>query len=393
MIIGGASAGARAGSERAGYATSYLPMSARIIPAALRSAIDNGSQLQYVCSARIRNVAGTAWVDLPTVNYFQVTRDLTGSQDSGDMTVSTPETWSPYLGTYTDLLKPSNRQVQITAGIRIGATTYSERVFSGIITEYQEPHGASGGSINLRLADAKQPLARLVSAAVAPAAATAFRVFLMQERSDAYFSYGPGNLWQTTIFRFNDIEIEDTTASLTFGANILRIMEQMIPGAPLLAIKGSGVLTADIDSKGAGETGGAFSYTDANSVVVTRAGGGKNYNAVRTYGKVLGVGTTSEVADAADVALRGKLYYPEVWGSPDSQLADSNIAAAEFIASSLRGKLSLELLFNPWIEPGMRISYSSTRLNLTGTARVRRVNHQYSLGRARTYLRDLEIVP
>jgi len=160
-----------------------------------------------------------------------------------------------------------------------------------------------------------------------------------------------------------------------------------------LAVRGSGAMVAEIDGPGAGEIGGSFDYSDGNVITVTRAGGGANYNAVRTYGTVATVPTTSEVTDAADVALRGKVYYPTLWGSREITLARANAEAAEFLTAALRGKLSVEIPLNPFLEPGMRIAYDSTRLNLSGTARIFAVQHQYAVGRARTYLRDLQVVP
>ncbi|MEY2653342.1 MAG: hypothetical protein RLZZ524_369, partial [Pseudomonadota bacterium] len=142
MIIGGVDAAARATSERVGYTTTYLPMSARVIPAAVKSAIEGNGVLQYHASARIRNVADNAWVDLSPVTYFQINLDNRGTQDSADVTIAQPETWSPYLaGVYADLLKPSTRVLQISCGITAGGTQYTQRIFRGHITEYQEPHG------------------------------------------------------------------------------------------------------------------------------------------------------------------------------------------------------------------------------------------------------------
>lgn len=394
MILGGCNCGARAQSERVGYSASYLPMSAVLYPAALRSAFAGGTVLQYHASARIINVAGSAWVDLPTVSYFQVSMDNTGTQDSADVTLQTPETWSPYLSTYPDLLKPSNRVFQLSCGVTVGGTQYTARIFRGHISEYSEPHGANGGSIALRLADVREVMTREASTSLNPATVSAWRVYVHAATTAACSGAAETNPLTTACCKNNDTDAIVAASYTNDGVNITRLLERMIPGAPAMRISGNGALISDLDGAGNGEIGGAFTYSDSNCITATRTGGGEQFNAVRTYGTVGGTATTSEVTDATDVAARGKVYWSGgLWGSPSVTLASANTAATEFITAALRGRISLELHLNPFLRPGMRITYSSTRLNLSGTCRVQRVQHQYAVGRARTYLRDLQVVP
>lgn len=391
MIIGGVNAAGRAGCMRAGLSSSYLPMSLWVMPTKIKTAIAAGRGLQYSASARIRSVDGLSWVDLPTVTYMQVSMSQVSAEDSASIAVADAATWSPYLLDHHDLLKPSSRTVELRLGLVISGVDYKRTLFRGHVVDYTEPHGANGGSIQLRLADSREILARESSRPIAASAATTFRMFLSAVGDSIATTGSPVTSFH---FRVGDSDIDsDSLASLN-QAEKLRVVESVAAGLPLLQVRGSGPLVAGVDGSGFGETGDTFAYSDDNVIVATRKGGGAAFNVVRTYGKVDGVGTIGEVQDDADVLANGRRVYPPgLWGAPWLTLAVANATATEFLSASLRGKIDIEAPLNPYLRPGMRIAYQSDRLDIDGSARVYAVEHQYAVGRARTYLRDLQVVP
>lgn len=166
-------------------------------------------------------------------------------------------------------------------------------------------------------------------------------------------------------------------------------------GIPLFQITGAGELSIGLDDDNEQAVATVFDYSDKALITGTRNSGDGDYNTVRTYGLVGTTPTASEVSDAADVALRGKRYYAAGYvGAPWITLADANATALEFIAVSLRGKFSFEAPLNPFLRPGQTIGLQSDRLAIPASrAKIKNVNHQYSVGRARTYMRDVAPVP
>lgn len=390
MIIGGTNAAGRAGGMRCGFSESYLPCSVNVIRTDIREAVESPSQtgLTYRADARIRNVAGTAWVDLGSASYFQVTRDSAGALDSADLTLQQPEVWSPYLTDYPDLLRPSNRSVQIRAGLVVNGTWYPTVVFIGHIKNYAENLGSSGGAISLRLEDVRDILERTEPAVTAITKASAFRVMLAQQaKVDAVSMVGV-----TVRLTFKDRELTSFVPAGASYSSVVNAMISQLSGIPLLQISGSGSIKVGQEQTSE-ELVPAFAYSDSNIFTASRRFDGDNqFNVVRVYGLVDGVGTTGEVEDSADVAKRGRIVYGAgLVGSPTMTYAAAEIEAQEALSNALRGLVDLEIPFNPYLFPGMVISLTSSRLGIA-TAQVGKVykmRHQYTVGRCRTYLTGL----
>ena len=165
----------------------------------------------------------------------------------------------------------------------------------------------------------------------------------------------------------------------------------------MVSVTSAGGLAVAAADDGSGETGHAFEYSDSvhNIISLTRTAGAYQYNVVRCVGLSGGVRTVSEVTDAADIAKRGRLIYPGGFvGSVTQDLTVSEATAAQMLANAARGQFAAELPFNPYLRPGMRIKLTSSRMGLAASyGRIGQVNHQYQVGRARTYLNDLVAVP
>jgi hypothetical protein len=392
VIIGGVNAAGKAGGLRCGYSEGYLPCTVRVVNRRIIDAIERSTKTAntWRASARIRGVAGSAWVDLGSASYFQVTRNNEGSLDSADLTLQQPEVWSPYLAQYPDLLRPSNRLVQIKAGMVIGGTWYPVIVFSGHVKDYSEALGASGGGISLRLEDSRDIASRTAPAVTAITKASAFRHMLAQQATFA----SAGVIGTVVRVSFNDRVLEAYVPNTTTSGDVMTLLTSQISGFPLLQITGSGSLK--IGQEQTSETiERSFAYSDKNIHVANRRfSGDAQVNVVRVFGLVGTVGTAGEVSDAADVAKRGRVVYGAGYiGSTTMLYTDAEALGLEHIGGSLRGLIDMEIPFNPYLQVGMAISLTSSRLGISTamTGKVYELSHQYSTGRCRTYLRKMRV--
>jgi hypothetical protein len=165
-------------------------------------------------------------------------------------------------------------------------------------------------------------------------------------------------------------------------------MLQVIPGIPALQPRGFGPIQINQISSAIGQ-GTAFDITEDSLHVATRIfNDASTPNVYRCYGLVGGVGTVSEVQDAADVAKRGRVVYAAgLIGTPTISLPDAEEIARQSLSFALYGRLNIEVPFNPFLEPGLWVSFNSARLHIASArAKIQRVRHQYSVGECRTYL-------
>ena len=385
-IIGGVNGVGKAGALRVGYHETFLPCSAFLLHPDVVAAINQTPRqpLVYTALARVRNIADTAWVTIGEATYFQVSLNPDGTVGSADLTVKRPEVWSPFLagGTYEDVLRPSNRRLEIRAGLIVGGVSRLVTVFLGQVKDYTETHGKNSGSINLRLEDIRDVLERDATAPTYPAIASYGRSVIAAETA--------ANM--AVFARFID---QAPVSAPAARADLLSSITQFVPGAPVVSVTSAGGLAVAASDDGSGETGYAFEYSDSNIITLTRTAGAYQYNVVRCYGLSGGVRTVSEVTDAADILKRGRLIYSGgLIGSSTQELTVSEATAAQMLANAARGQFAGELQFNPYLRPGMRIKLTSSRMGLAASyGRVGQVNHQYAVGRARTYLNDLVAVP
>jgi hypothetical protein len=378
MIIGGINGAGKTHSMRTGYSSRFLPCRATVLNTSVLP-VDVGSlkrPVQYVASARVRNLTDTAWVDLPTVTYFQVVRRMGTGLDTASVTVKKPEDWGIF-GAQAGLLRPSERAFQIFAGIKVGSTEATLPLFFGRITSYSESHGGQGGSINLGLADIRDSMDR-VAAASYSGSQTAYRAALREAQDN------------TVLYT-----IGDRIAVFSEGETSLSAITSRVTGIPALSVTGYGQLVIDEQSEST-DTTYAFLYDDDSLISLTRdLDNGSSFNTAIAYGLDGTTPTTQEVSDAADVALRGKVRYAAgLIGTPTIAIADAVTAAESAIAQSLYGLIRAEMQFNPYLAPGMAIRVQSTRIGLPlSRCELQGLTHQYSVGSARTYINKAAVVP
>jgi len=392
MIIGGTSAGGKTNSIRTGYSERFLPCRAYILKSNVEAIFNQITKqaIVYTASVRIRNVADTAWITLSTCTYFQVTRGSEGDIDSADLTIAIGETWSAFLsgGTYEGVLKPSNRVCQILVGVIVGGNTYTIYAFNGRINRYTENIGGRSFSINIGLQDMRSQFLK-TNAITTGYSQTVYRELLRQLREYSTAT-GSGNEDAIKfIALFPDAEI--TSAELKTG-NVLDALESSIPSFQNSLITGSGVAFYGITESE--QTAYTFDYSDKNIITLTRnASDGEQFNTVRImYGTSAPI-SISEISDTSDVSINGKIYKTGYVGGFGYTLAKSTQLANELIAMSLRGTLTAELPLNPFLEPGTVIKISSTKYSVPASyARIIKLSHQYTIGRAVTYINEMKIL-
>jgi hypothetical protein len=385
MIVGGLTAGGKTSGVRTGYSSRYLPCKGFVGSAALLAAFSNANKtpIKYSASARIRNLTDTDWVDLPTVTYFQVTRRRGTGNDTANLTVRKPETWGVY-GTQAGLLRPSIRALQIIAGITIGTSTLTVPVFYGSITSYSETHGAGGGAINIYLQDIRDRMARTAPTAYT-GSQTAYRNALRQALA--------GVEW----FGNDAIFVGDFGVGLRSALNRFDSVLATLAGIPALSVSGYGPLVVGEQITDEA-TGLSFSYDDSSLITATRAlDDAASFNTVTAYGYADESGlvfASQTVTDAADVALRGTVKSPSMVGNAATTLTDAVALAGQTIARSLYGQIRVEMLFNPFLEPGMSIGVSSSRIGIPASRmEIDGMTHQFSVGNARTYINNAPVIP
>jgi hypothetical protein len=174
-----------------------------------------------------------------------------------------------------------------------------------------------------------------------------------------------------------------------FGMS-LDLLMSTAAGEALLNVSSSGAMIVGTEDGGFGETQYEFDYDDSVLVALTRrADNQAGYNVVRTLGDDGTGATTDEVSDAADVVKRGRVVYPALWGARWMPIAEANRTAAEYLANGLRGAIDFETPFNPFLALMQRVRVGSVRANVpAGLARIRQFQHQYSIGRAVTYVQQ-----
>ena len=383
MIKGGIGGVCRVGVGgcRPGYSQTFLPALVTVGTEIIDAALQGGRSIRYSASVRIRNVAGTDWVDVVDVIYFQVSARADGS-GSANLTVRAPDKWSIDGTLYPDLLRPSERVFQVIVTLVVGASSYSTPVFTGQITNYNEAHGQRGGSISLTARSTTIALSNRNTAETP--SLTAYRRVQDEMKASGLFApgQGPVSLW-------NDYEMEQV---LVYN-NLLDLLERVPPVAVDISTRSTGGVIQTVSGEEL-EREAAFTITDDNQISLTRSiGSGNSFNTVTVIGTFEGEITTTTVQDANDVAARGVIRYAPIYGSQTRDLAD-NIADAEaWIAEMVRGKLSAQLQFNPFLQIGTVLSFSSSRLFISdGKARVQAFNHRFSRGTAETSLSDLAVL-
>lgn len=383
MIIGGVGGVCRTGDTKTGYQEWYFPVLVTVGTEPVDEAFSENQPVKYSASTRIRNVADNAWVDLADVTYFQVAGKKDGS-GSANLTIRKPDVWNVDGVSYPDLLRPSARLLQILCTITIKGTSYTVPIFNGQITNYNESHGQSGGSISITANASSLGLDRRTPAGLSRQ--TAYRLILDELAASGLFTVG-----QVPVIMFADYAFgEDGSQAYE---NLLALIEGVAPVVVNVVSRQTGGVI--IDQRGAEtEETAAFTINDDNQVSLNRTlGAAGSFNTITVQGLVGSTLTFQTVSDATDVARRGTVRYPWNYGSTRQTLAINVAGAEEWIAEMTRGRLSVGLQLNPFIAVGTILGFDSSRLFITsGRARVGAFTHQYRYGSASTQLTDVAVL-
>ena len=156
MIIGNSDGAGASGNMRSGYSDAFLPCRVHLIDDLAVNTYNSGGILDFDAYVRVKDLTDT-WVTITDASYFQINHSPDGNTDTCNITVQNPEKWNIYGTEYPNLLRPSNRAIEIFA--RVDELDY-QPIFIGRISAYTQPEGVNGGAINLTCNDIRTILQR-----------------------------------------------------------------------------------------------------------------------------------------------------------------------------------------------------------------------------------------
>jgi hypothetical protein len=309
------------------------------------------------------------------------------------LTISQSENWSNYFGTNQGLLSPSGRAVQIRSGVKIGDTEYLISIFYGRISDYAESQGGESGSINLILKDMRSQFQKI------PAITTGFnqsiyRSVLRQVKN----ALGQGGITANpaTVNFLLSVPDKIIGSSESFVGKVLDVIEANLPSVQDTIFTGNGPALYGVQASGNNDY--SFEYTDDNIISCTRnISDGESFNTANVIWNAFGVvqtAGTSTVCDATDVAKRGTILYPFgfIGNRYGAQVYSENLAYYA-IAISLRQRITAQIMYNPYLEPGCVIKISSTKFSIPASyGKITGFTHQYQCGQASTFLKEMKII-
>lgn len=380
MIIGGVGGVMRVGGALAGLKLNHLPVSVDFGRSNIDGVFVENRPISYSATAKIND--GVQDISIGEVANFQISANINGSGNAM-LTVRDTDKWGISRTTYQDLLRPSNKILTITISMMIGTSSYDVDVFTGTIESYSESQGASGGSISLSCRPASVSI--LNKSYNAPNRLTAFRAI-----NDALKSTGSFSKTQGLVMMLSDKPYGGAQET-----SIGELINSITLGTAIVEERTAGGLKIDNQSGEEVETPAVFTVSDDNTGSITRSVGAQStFNTITAWGlDDDGELVTQVVQDAADVAARGVLRYSTTYGDPELPI-ESNVAAAEALLSvGLRGRVSVQMVLNPFLQVGDLISFSSVRLGITSaTAKVNRLLHHFAHGNAQTWLSEVSLL-
>jgi len=380
MIIGGVGGVMRVGGALAGLKLNHLPVSVDFGRSNIDGVFVENRPISYSATAKIND--GVQDIPIGEVVNFQISANINGSGNAM-LTVRDTDKWGISQTTYQDLLRPSNKILTITINMMIGTSSYDVDVFTGTIESYSESQGASGGSISLSCRPASVSI--LNKSYNAPNRLTAFRAI-----NDALKSTGSFSKTQGLVMMLSDKPYGGAQET-----SIGELINSITLGTAIVEERAAGGLKIDNQSGEEVETPAVFTVSDNNTGSITRSVGAQStFNTITAWGlDDDGELVTQVVQDAADVAARGVLRYSTTYGDPELPI-ESNVAAAEALLSvGLRGRVSVQMVLNPFLQVGDLISFSSVRLGITSaTAKVNRLQHHFAHGNAQTWLSEVSLL-
>ena len=380
MIIGGVGGVMRVGGALAGLKLNHLPVSVDFGRSNIDGVFVENRPISYSATAKIND--GVQDILIGEVANFQISANINRSGNAM-LTVRDTDKWGISQTTYKDLLRPSNKILTITISMMIGTSSYDVDVFTGTIESYSESQGASGGSISLSCRPTSVSI--LNKSYNAPNRLTAFRAI-----NDALKSTGSFSKTQGLVMMLSDKPYGGAQET-----SIGELINTITMGTAIVEERTAGGLKIDSQSGEEVETPAVFTVSDDNTGSITRSVGAQStFNTITAWGlDDDGELVTQVVQDAADVAARGVLRYSTTYGDPELPI-ESNVAAAEALLSvGLRGRVSVQMVLNPFLRVGDLISFSSVRLGITSaTAKVNRLQHHFAHGNAQTWLSEVSLL-
>lgn len=364
MIIGGAGgmAWTGVGGSIPGWRESYLHGIAIGENDLTQSAI-----VKYSVSVRVKSVA-SAWVTITDVTNFSVNADDAGGSNAS-LTIGNRETWSTKGTLHNGLLSPSDRTIQILCTMAADGTMASAVAFTGNITSYSESIGRSGQSISI---SCKSLMERLSTEAVTEVDAENKTKYL------TLFEYAQDfNIPGPLLLFFEDAE----QRQYFYFSNFTVFIRALFGWTARISAFQSGSI---VQERSAAQSSALAAVTDSIAVSETRSVAAAAYNTIRLNSYYTGATIRAEASDAADVALRGKIYAPNLLYSQELSIAELETQANYAISEQLLGKITAQVRFNPLLMVGAVINFTGSEMNVSGTGIITAIAHNYTAGNAST---------
>jgi len=380
MIKGGSNGSLQSGNIRSGYSDLFLPAKIFLLPPAVIEKYNNNSDLNYSFEVYAKNDAG--WVLVSAAISFGVEINPDGKFNTASVIVKDTQTWAIKGSEHTNLLKPGNTQIKIT-GNADGISDFA--FFTGRLTGYNRSEAFGSATISLTCTDVRSLLQRAAGAAYS-GNQTSYRNIKRQLQTplrDIGLTFAP--------------LIEDTEGTFyTTGSRYVEV-NRSVNGQGVWAISAAGNMF--IGSKFSAtdqaiDITQMIQLTDTNIITGARVFGDfSTYNTVKIAGFVGAVYTVSSVEDAADVAVRGNVWYaPGIIGTPTIQLSASRVVAENMISNNLNPKFDLSLPFFPFFEAGQQVYMQSDTFNIPASiTTIGKISHTYQQGSTSTSLNALYI--
>ena len=378
MITGGSNSTLQSGNIRSGYSDLFLPCTVSLLPSSIISDYNNSVGIPYTFAVYIKNDAD--WVFLADVVSFSISINPSGNFNTASLQVKNTLEWGISGTSHTDLLKPGNSKIKIT-GSCTGVTDFA--FFIGRLSQYNRSEAFGSATISLEATDVRTILQRKAGISYADNQ-TPHRSIKRQIQADL-----------KALGVTHSTQVADGSGVFPSTGSEYSTVNSAVNGQSFWVVTSSGNLiiqsahtTIDVGDI----SGDMIELTDSNIISLARIDNEfATFNTYKTAGFVGDVYTTSQVENAADVAIRGNVYYPAGYiGTPAAQLSESNEVAQYALDMIFNPAFNATVPFFPFFEAGMTVKIQSDRFNLAQSiTKIGTVTHTYQHGSSSTSLDGL----
>ncbi|OQB17514.1 MAG: hypothetical protein BWY14_01214 [Parcubacteria group bacterium ADurb.Bin192] len=378
MIYGGTSAAGKTANIRTGYTQKFIPCQLYLLDNVIQRRLELNKNLTWNAYVQVEDQSGNL-LTIDEVSYFQVQKHLTGNIETASLTIEKPYLWGIWGNSYPEVLRPSKRKLKIYAGF----PGKEMLIYTGRISSVADIRGSEKlGALNINCSDFRAILKKEESSQTGLTTTRYYEIYRLTK--DVFESAD-----QMVV-----ISDRDAIAEFLPTGDKYEATNQAITGQPAWSMGGGTVVVCG--NRQQNVIGNVLKLTDAHINYATRSFGDSTaYNVVNVMGLPTGEdeAVQQEVIDAADIAKRGRVVYPQLIGSEVDSLPDMISFAQEIIARSLLGSFSITVHYMPYLLPGQIVHFTSNNFNISPTySRIQSIRHQYQHGLCATSFDSFELI-